>query len=272
MDEPKDENNWEPLKKLITVKTSFNCYNYTDKFLRRRVWTRMYSLNLEKYVEYHKILEFQSGEKDMLLKELTIHVTNFFRNKEAFDAFVAETVMEVMNRKSQTKNHSLKIWSAGCSTGEEPFTIAMILLEILQMRIKDFNISILGTDYSPETIEKAKIGIYEEPQLKEAPPEYIGKYFEKIEDKYAIKPEVKNLVKFEVGDILSDNKPTNMDIIFCRNTVIYFTIEQKDKLYQDFYNNLNPSGFLVLGMTESLTGPAKEKFKVFNNSYRIYQK
>jgi chemotaxis protein methyltransferase CheR len=270
--EPKDEEVWEQLTQKITQITGFNCGNYTPSFLKRRVATRLYSLNLSLYKDYLDHLIKTPEEKELLLKELTIHVTNFFRNKEAFDVFIAETVMELLSEKKEKGDKSLKIWSAGCSTGEEPFSIAMILYEMLQLRIKDYNIKIVGSDISPQTIEQAKKGMYEEIQLKEAPKDYVEKYFEKKDDLYVIKPIIKDMVSFEVSDILAPFLKNNFDIIFCRNTVIYFTSELKEKLYMNFYNSLNNHGFFVMGMTESLTGLAREKFKTYNNSYRIYKK
>lgn len=272
VDDPKDENNWFLLKKEISIKTGFNCNEYTDSFLKRRVHTRLYALDLETYEDYIKRLIKDEHEKELLLKELTIHVTNFFRNKDAYDSFIAGTMMELLNEKKKNNKKSLKIWSAGCSTGEEPYTIAMILKEILGERVNDFFISIIGTDLSAETIEKAEKGVYDKIQLKETPPEYIERYFDKKGEFFHIKEEVKDMVRFEVADILNSSKPKCLDLLFCRNTVIYFKRELKEKLYLEFYHCIDQSGYFIMGMTESLSGSAKDLFVAIDNKNRIYKK
>jgi chemotaxis methyl-accepting protein methylase len=267
-----DNESYKLLLGLIKKKTGFKCENYTENFLKRRISSRMYALHVNSFSDYILQLNSNPAEKDLLLEELTIHVTNFFRNRDAFEIFIAETLMELMDRKTKNNDKCLNIWSAGCSSGEEPYTLAMVLIEMLQWRIKEYSINILGTDLSASTILKEKKGEYEEIQLKEAPSDYIKKYFIKQGEIYKIKDEVKKLVRFEVGDILSGILPKNQDILFCRNVVIYFNAEQKEKLYMNFYNSLAIGGYLVLGMTETLTGPAKDKFKLFNNANRIYKK
>ncbi len=277
-DDPTDEENWPLLEKEISKITGFDCSQYSKTFLKRRIATRIYALNLDtgnvkSYKDYITILNNNIDEKDLLLKELTIHVTSFFRNKDAYDVFIATTMMELLNKKKEQNNKKIKIWCAGCSSGEEPYSIAMILRDLLGERINDFSITILGTDLSAETIEKAKKGVYEEQQLKEAPADYVEQYFNKNEvGLYLIKDEVKNMVRFEAADILDEDKPKFLDVLFCRNTVIYFEKELKEKLYVDFYNCLAKRGYFVMGMTESLSGKAREMFIAVDNANRIYQK
>lgn len=267
-----DERNWKLLEREISKITGFDCSHYSESFLKRRVKSRLLALDTGSYMEYINLLNTKQGEKDLLLEELTIHVTNFFRNKDTFHVFIAETMMEFLKEKQKKRQKTIKIWSAGCSSGEEPYSIAMILLELLQDRINDFYITIIGTDISPSIIEKAKKGVYRESQLKELPPEYISKYFNRYDELFLVKDEVKKLVRFEVEDILDEDKPRNIDILFCRNTVIYFKQELKDKLYVDFHDALNKGGYLVLGMTEILSGQAKNMFKMANHINRIYKK
>lgn len=268
----KDPENWEFLKERITKVVGFNTSNYEDKFLKRRVECRLRALDLDSYSEYAKILISDPNEKDALHKELTIHFTSFFRDKEVFDVFFAQTIFELLDKKEKEGNLSLKIWSAGASTGEEAFSIMMMLSEILGERLKDFKISIIATDIDAQTIEKAKKGEYDEVQLREAPEGYIEKYFEKEGDVYRVKEDIRKYIRFSVGDILQPMKPKLIDVLFCRNTVIYFDQKVKERLYLDFAQCINLGGFLILGQTETLTGPAREYFKSIDNKHRVYRR
>ncbi|MBN1503421.1 protein-glutamate O-methyltransferase CheR [Candidatus Woesearchaeota archaeon] len=263
---------WEYFKKKLSALVNFDFDNYCNNFLRRRIEVRLKALNISRITDYLSILGRFPDEKNLLIKELTIPVTEFFRNREAHQTFIAGTMMELLSEKEKKKQCTLKIWSAGCASGEEPYTISMILHEILQGRLNDFIITIIATDLSSYMIEKAEKGIYEPQQLKEVPEEYVKKYFDIKDNMYLVKPEVKKNIRFEVGDIITMQKPKCLDVIFCRNTIIYFQKALKEKLYMDFYECLRQGGFLVIGMTETLIGPAKDLFRAYNNIYRIYKK
>lgn len=263
--EIKDAENWNLLTQTINKEVKFKCEEYNKNFLSRRVEVRLRTLNLNSYKEYAEILKNDEKEQQKLRTELTIHVTHFFRDKEFYDAFKDEIIPLLKNKKE------IKIWSAGCSTGEEPYSIVICFKEKLGENLENKKISIIAQDYCQDTIEKAKIGEYEEYQFREMPIEYKEKYFEKINEKYKVKEDLKKYVKFETADILRE-KPRNLDIIICRNTVIYFEAETKAKLYVDFYDILNKEGIFILGKTETINGPAREKFKVLNAKERIYKK
>ncbi len=267
-----DPENWNNLKAVITRTTGFQTENYTESFLKRRVDCRLRVLNLKSYAEYSKLLITTPAEKDPLLKELTIHVTNFFRDKEMYDVFFAQTIMELLKRKEGSGDKSIRVWSAGASTGEEAYSVAIMISEILGERLKDFNIRIIATDLDAPTIEKAKLGHYEEIQMKEVPEDYKKRYFDTESDLFKVKDSIKKMIDFKVGDILNPLKPKNIDILFCRNTVIYFEKDVKEKLYSEFASCINSGGYFVMGKTETLSGPAKDMFDVVDTRERIYRK
>jgi chemotaxis protein methyltransferase CheR len=246
--------------------------NYSKSFIIRRLEARIRRTFLHTLKEYFSYLRNNPGEIKLFLDDLSIHVTHFFRDRVMYDTFMLESLFELMKNKDDSHNKKLRVWSAGCSSGEEVYSIAIILLELLGNRIKDFSVSVLGTDIDKDAIDMAKIGVYHEEQFKECDPLILKKYFRQIDGSYEVIPQVRALVSFELNDMLSSLKPKGFDVIFCRNVVIYFSPEIKEKLFNDFYESLNHKGFLVIGKTETLTGPAKDKFKMKSLSERIYMK
>jgi len=269
----KDIENLGKLKEKITALVGFDCSKYSDAFLVRRISVRLRANQYEMYLDYIKLLENNEDEREMLHKELTIHVTNFFRDKIMWDLFKKRVIPVLIEMKKTKQFRTISVWSAGCSSGEEPLSIAICFLEILGPRLEGFDIRILGTDINAEMIETAKAGLYEEQQFSEMNPDYLEKYFEKVDDNiFRANKEIMNMVRYKAGDILSDPRPFNVDIVFCRNTVIYFSVEAKSRLYEDIFLSLNNGGFFILGRTEILQGPARQKFTVFDSRERIYHK
>jgi len=275
--DPVDKDDWEKLKDNMAVVASFNYKSYSNTFLQRRVQVRLHALKVPTYKQYMEILRSNSLERELLLKELTIHVTNFFRDTSMWTALINEVIPDMIDNKRKKGMNSINIWSAGCSSGEEPISLAICFIEALGKSLKDFKIQIIGTDSDAQTISHAEAGEYFETQFKEIPKQYINKYFTKRFDAddnvvYTINPEVASIIRYEQNDISSKFKLKNMDLILCRNTVIYFDAPTKNKLYEDFYDCLNDDGFLILGKTEILQGPARNKFLLSNTHERIYLK
>ncbi len=269
--EIKDLEYWDSLKKKINQNLGFNCEQYSDKFLQRRIEVRLRSLNLESYFEYGKVLD-SSDEKEKLEKELTIHVTHFFRDMDFWQAFMDDVIPELLKMKRDRGENRIRIWSAGSSTGEEAISIVICLKKKMGLEFSKYDIKVIGTDYDKNTVGKAQEGVYEEPQFREMPPEMKDKYFSLQDGKYRLKDDIRNHLEFSTGDILSSSKPRNIDIIFCRNTVIYFEQSTKARLYEEFYELLNDNGFFIMGKTETLNGPARDKFSIYNGRERIYRK
>jgi chemotaxis protein methyltransferase CheR len=270
----KDPENYEELKVAIKNFVKFNTSHYSDNFLKRRIEVRLRYNNLESYKDYSVKIKKDIEEQKKLKKELTIHTTNFYRDVSFYNAFRNEVIPKVKEFKKDTK--IIKVWSAGSSTGEEALTIAICFLEELGEDLGGYHVSIIGTDFDAPTAQKAREAKYEIGQFHEMPKELVDKYFEinEIDDEkfYSPKDFVKKLTIFTVGDILSPMKPQNNDIIFCRNTVIYFDAPTKTKLYEDIFNILPENGFFIMGKTETLLGPSREKFNTFNMDERIYLK
>lgn len=262
-----EEEYFQILKERVGREIRFNCPHYEEKHLKRRFAVRMRALDVAAYRDYLKILESDIEEYARLLKVLTVNVTEFFRNPETYDAIKEQVLPEII-RNSRT----IRVWSSGCSDGKEPYSIAILLKEVLGNEMDKYQITIHASDIDEEALEKAEAGWYPANEMKGVGEDRLRKYFLEENGGYRARECLKRCIKFEHLDMLSDRKHTSLDMIICRNVVIYFNKEMKEKLYMDFYDALKYGGFLVLGKTETLFGEARDKFKIFNNIERIYRK
>ncbi|MGM5480839.1 MAG: CheR family methyltransferase [Nanobdellota archaeon] len=272
MVEIRDPENFDKLKKLIHETLDFNCDNYSDSFIRRRTLIQLKSNGVESYTEYMHILKHEPLERERLLKQLTIHVTHFFRDRRVWEELQDEILPQIISSKKGHDN-KIRIWSCGCSSGEEPISVAILLSDLLGRNIKKYDVEILASDMAASIIIQAKKGEYYPKQFKEMGVEFIDKYFDKTsEELLKVKPDILSLIKYKVSNVLTDIMPDNMDLILCRNTVIYFSTTAKVGLYQRFYKTLKKEGFLVLGATEFLQGPSQDWFEKVDVDSRIFRK
>ena len=234
---------------------------YKETQMKRRITTLRNKRGFTTYLQY-----FEAMEKDQeLMKEfidrLTINVSEFFRNKKRWDVLKDRIIPELLHKKSR-----ISIWSAACSSGEEPYSLAIIFNEYFP----DVNVDILATDIDEIALEKARQGKYTEQSLKEMPRQLIQKYFTKSEDLYTIQPSLKNRITFKKHNLLADRYPMNIDLIVCRNVLIYFTDEAKEQIYQGFNQSLREGGVLFVGSTEQIFTPEKYNLKLLDTFF--YQK
>ncbi|MDW7732984.1 MAG: protein-glutamate O-methyltransferase CheR [Methanolobus sp.] len=268
----KEDADFALLKSVIKTKLGFNCEYYKDSHFRRRIDVRLRATSSKNFGEYVRLLKEDPDECAVLLETLTVNVTNFFRNSEVYDIVEKEVFPAVIKSKNTGLNKSIKIWSAGCSIGVEAYSIAMLLHHILGNNIKRYNITITGTDIDKASLQHAQSGIYTETEMKDVRPAFVNRYFVKDGNKYHVNDELKKMTRFRSHDMISGQKMSGFDIIFCRNVTIYFEKELQEKLYMNFYEGLNENGFFVMGKTETLIGPSKDLFKAYNAKERIYAK
>lgn len=224
--------------------------------LEKRLSRRLSSLNLSSYNDYYYHLKYgRNTDQEMMdiMDILTTNETYFFREAYQLKAFTDEILPEIINRKKAMGSNSIRIWSAGCSTGEEPYTIAMLLREMDELR--GWNIEIVGTDISQRVLHVARQGVYGRLSFRATDDAYIKRYFREQGDGFRINDDVRELVSishlnlFESGRIVLLGR---MDVVFCRNVIIYFDTPAKKKVVESFYNTLQDGGFLLLGHSESL--------------------
>ena len=260
----------EKLMRKIERDRGFNCQFYKEKCLRRRLAVRMRARGQKSYDEYSALLDREPGEYDHLLDTLTINVTKFFRNMETWSAVEEQVFPGFFDLPG-----ALKVWSAGSSSGEEAYTVSILMREWCDRngRRRDMDrVRITGTDIDRRSLETARNGVYPELSLTETPEPVRQKWFAADGASYRVGNEAKLGVQFVHRDLISGEPESEQSLIFCRNVVIYFDREIQERLFKRFYDSLRPGGYLVLGKVETLIGPARMMFRALNNRERIFQK
>lgn len=224
--------------------------------LSNRLRKRLNALSLSEFTDYYNYLQKLTGEAkkkeyEELLDVVSTNETYFFRNERQFEALSDFCLPEIAKTK---KNKRLRIWSAACSTGEEPYTIAVCVMENMK-HLAGWNIEILATDIAPSVLEFAKDGFYSGRRIEKVPPELLKKYFS-IEDKekgvYRVNDDLKKMVNFYYLNFFKNPFPKDIDIIFCRNVMIYFDKIHQKKLVSGFYDSIVDDGYLFIGHSETL--------------------
>lgn len=225
-------------------------------YVEKRIFDRMAQLGIDSCREYYFLLKFaaDTAEVQTLINNLTVNETYFFRDFPQLQGFAECILPEVVKKKTAQGSRKIKIWSAGCSTGEEPYTLAIILLEMLPEPEK-WSIDILATDINSKVLDAARKGFYNSRSVKDVPPEYLGRYFTKRWDLYLINLNVQNLVQFKLLNLMEEpamRAQTELDFVFCRNVLIYFNPESREKVLDNFYRSLASGGYIYLGHSESV--------------------
>jgi len=230
------------------------------RLLLDRCGRRMKELKTQSLREYFECLTIKptrQAELVALLNEITIGETCFFRNQTQLDALLHVVLPKVIEAKAKLPIRRLRIWSAGCSTGEEPYTLSMLLLEESQRRLKDWTIEILATDLNERSLAHARNAVYGSYSTRNLSVHFRQKYFTAIADQLQVQPAVRSKVAFSRLNLSDDARMIfmkSLDIVFCCNVLIYFDLASKRRVIQHFYNNLLPHGYLFLGHSESLYG------------------
>lgn len=236
----------------IKRKTGIDLSLYKEAQMKRRL-TSLYQK--KGYQSFQQFFDAIDRDKDVLnefLDRMTINVSEFYRNRKRWEVLEKKLLPKLLE-----KNRRLKIWSAACSTGEEPYTIAMIMSNFMPLS----QVQILATDIDENAIARAKLGIYPERSLNEVPDDKKRKYFTRDGNQYIISDEIKRTVTFRKHNLLSDPFGGPFDLIVCRNVLIYFTEEAKDQLYKKFSAALNPGGIFFVGSTEQIFNPSLYGFE-----------
>jgi chemotaxis protein methyltransferase CheR len=230
------------------------------RLLHERCGRRMKELQAQNLHEYYECLTIQpnrQAELVALLNEITIGETCFFRNQPQLDALRDVVIPKLIDAKAKLPIHRLRIWSAGCSTGEEPYTLSMLLLDEAQRRLKGWSVEILATDINERSLAYAATAMYGSYSTRNLTPYFAKKYFIPEGELLQVQPTVRNNVKFSRLNLSEDSRMTfmkSMDVIFCCNVLIYFDLASKRRVLQHFWNSLLPHGYLFLGHSESLYG------------------
>jgi chemotaxis protein methyltransferase CheR len=267
-----EDKNFHALLEKIHDEHGVDLTEYRPKCLGRRIYSRLRATgisSIEKYIHY---LDIDPEEYHHLMDAVTINVTEFFRNAEVFEAIKKKVLPELIARKRKEGKKIIRLWSAGCASGEEPYTLGILLYEFLDEAFNDFIIKVYGTDIDKKVLAYAIEGSYDASALKEAPPKIVSKYFYLDHGKYVIADKIRLITRFLHHDLVKGKPIEHIDLILCRNVVIYFSRELTHKIYASFYQALNNKGYLILGKVEALWGEVTRYFKAVDSRERIYQK
>jgi|SRR5919204_816156 chemotaxis protein methyltransferase CheR len=279
---PISEEELKLLQMLVYEECGLHFDHRRSHFLQDRILRRMRACKSPTFFSYYRLLTSSEGKTELatLLENLAIHETSFFRNKAQFDLFHKTVLEELLQRKQERRDCTLRVWSAGCSTGQEPYTIAMLMCDALsyyylrnplpyEMPVPKplvpppWKIEVLASDISYTALRSAQEGIYTETQMESVDFTYRLRYFDKVGDRYAVKKTLKDLLRFDFHNLKTEFLPQRNDIIFCRNVMIYFDQAEQSRLVEKFHRCLNPDGYLFIGHAETLFG-ISEKFRMIH--------
>jgi len=267
-----DDGAFRMLTEKVFRERGFGCASYKERCLRRRIAVRMRARGVHTYEDYARVLDRDEMEYERLLDALTINVTRLFRNRDVFAAMAERVIPRIWEWPARR----LRVWSAGCSSGEEAYSVAALLHRHAAQRGVTTALSrvdILGTDVHAASLEAAAAGAYPESAFEEVPAEIRAAYFSGGEPPYRVSPELRRLVRFESHDLLREPAPADgLALILCRNVLIYFDRESQERLFEQFFQALAPGGFLVLGMVETLFGAARGRFATVDARARIFRR
>lgn len=264
-----DERAFYSLLAALERELSFESDFYDDAYLDRRIAARMRRSGHGSYREYQQLLESDEQERRRLLDSLSITITGFFRDPEAW-----ETLRPVLGSLTDTRER-VRLWSAPCSDGREPYSLAMLALD--DDDVDAARIEILGTDINPDVLETARAGVYVSTHTSDIESELgllddVSRYVEREEHQFRVREEVKDLVRFEQHDLIGGEPKHAFDLILCRNLLIYMDTSYKPDVVETVRDSLRERGYLMTGMTETLPVSCRDDFEPVSKRHRIYRR
>jgi chemotaxis protein methyltransferase CheR len=285
----------EPELRLLQALVYQECGMHFDErrthFLQDRLLRRLKECRLDSFYGYYRLLISQEGKGELakLLENLTVNETSFFRHKVQLDLFQKFVLEELLKQKQARREYSVRVWSAGCSTGQEAYTLAMLIADGLayyylrnslpvEMPLpkpvvaSPWRVEVLASDISYSVLRAGQAGSYSESQMASVDYSFRLRYFDKMGDRYAVKETLKDLVHFDFHNLKTEYLPQHNDVIFCRNVMMYFDEAEQKRLVEKFYRCLNPGGYLFVGHAESLLGLTDKFQMIHRNSGTAYQR
>jgi len=268
---------FEMIRNFIHEKSGIYFAENKMYLVKNRLEKRMAELDFKTVRDYFYHVKYDVSQKEFnrLMVVMTTNETSFFRNEPQLLCFSDEVLPQIIREKMQgQRTRSLRLWSAGCSTGEEPYTLAIMIMEKLKL-LSGWNIEIIANDISEDVLHKARLGFYSGMTIRNVPTDLLDRYFTRSGETYTVKPEVKALVKFSQLNLNDPRKlalMTGLDVIFCRNVMIYFSDEVRKRIVRGFLNALVPGGYFYIGHSETLHGISKSFKLVYFKNALVYRK
>ena len=263
---------FDMIRATLKSAKGFNLDIYKDKCIRRRIAIRIRATHCRTAEEYGDLLRQNPLESDLLLKVLTIHVSQFFRNPSMFEKLRSRILPELFRTCSRNDSGVMRILCLGCAGGEEPYSLAILLREHFSAEMRSVPTSITGCDIDDETLRMARQADYTEDRIKEVPVVLRERYFRREGSRFQLVPELREAVSFHHGNVTSVAEHQPSDLVLCRNTLIYFTRSDQEKILHGIADILPENGIVVLGKSETLVGDVRRRFTSVCPVERIYCK
>ncbi len=256
----------------IYVDRGLDFRHYHQPILQRRVSLRMRKNNVKSFSEYLMFLIKNPQEYDKLFEVMCINVSEFFRDPDVWES-VNGLLKDIIQLKKQRNDKTLSIWSSASASGEEPYSVAILLKEILKDEKSDLNIKLYATDLDLKALRACSRAVYQKNALKNVQEDYLKRYFKQLDaGSWQLNDEIKNMVNFRQLDLISSDFIPFTDIVFCRNVFIYFSRSLQDQLLMKFYNSLKVGGFLIIGKSETMWPETGQIFEEVDFDAHIYKK
>jgi two-component system CheB/CheR fusion protein len=266
-----DESDMAQVFRLLRRITTVDFSGYKSPTIGRRIQRRMALQKIEKLKDYVTLLHRERDEVTALYHDLLINVTSFFRNPEAFESLKHVVYPAILQARGPSSG-PIRIWVPGCSTGEETYSHAISIVEYLGEERADIPIQVFGTDLSESAILRARAGVYKENIEADVPPLRLRRFFHRADGGYQIRKTIRDLCIFSTQNVFNDPPFSRMDLVSCRNVMIYLSQAVQKRVIPTFHYALNPTGFLMLGSTEGLLGAGSELFEMADKKQKIYRK
>lgn len=263
---------FQRLAEQLHARRGLDLLGYKDRYARRRLSVRLRARRCASLEEYLELLKREPSEWDRLVAALSINVSNFYRNPETFELIRTRLMPELIQWRQRRGEPRLKLWSAGCADGEEAYSLAVLMREHFPGPLATMEVSILGTDIDEDSLALARAGSYPESRLADLPAGLREKHFSPRGEEWVVRRRVAALVRFQRQDLLRDPGPEDLDLIVCRNVLIYLSRKEQERILDRFSGSLRPGGHLVLGKTETLIGRLRRALVPVIPRERIYQK
>lgn len=257
------------IKKLLFELRQFDIGQYKDRCIRRRIAKRLRASKATDFASYLNRLEQDHDEMDALLATISIHVSQFFRNPDTFQILEQKILPDLCRHARAAGRTELTLWSAGCASGEEPYSLALLVDDLAET---DLDIRILATDVSDPVLKIARIGHFDETRVKEMSPEVLTKYFRNENGRYQLIERVRNRVEFQRHNIMTASDYPEADLILCRNVLIYFSRSEQERILSRFASALSEHGALVLGRSETMADSVRCYYHAEFSVERIYRR
>ncbi|MBN2247764.1 MAG: protein-glutamate O-methyltransferase CheR [Coriobacteriia bacterium] len=265
--------NLDKLLRKVMAERGLDLQQYRERYVERRLAVRLNTLGIQTYAQYAAYLDRDPDEYHNLVDAITINVTQFFRDAEVFELFRCQVVPAIIEQKVARRQRVLRVWSAGCATGEEPYSLAMSLLDqISRLGVDTIVPTVIGTDLDRLAIATAKRAVYPVRQLEQIPKQDRLRYLDIGAETFTVKQRVRDMVRFQYLNLFEDPPIHGVDAVFCRNVFIYFNKADQERLVRAFWESLIRGGYLVLGRSERLTPEVAGDFELVDGRQRIYRK